>query len=67
MNRETARLARFPLLTETPDGRLAEGLCQTIALQKVDRHPTHSTGSTLRGDCERGTLERMGALGTLIA
>jgi hypothetical protein len=30
MNRETARLARFPLLTETPDGRLAEGLSQTI-------------------------------------
>jgi hypothetical protein len=31
MNREAARLARFPLLTETPDGRLAEGRSQTIA------------------------------------
>ena len=30
MNRETARLARFPLLTETPDGRLA-GFSQTVA------------------------------------
>ena len=31
MNRETARFARFPLLTETPDGRLVESLSQTMA------------------------------------
>jgi hypothetical protein len=46
MNREAARFARFPLLTETPNGRLAKGLSQTIQLTNVPRtaqYP-HSVG-----------------------